>query len=106
MDPRGTTLGHHATHMLQFNSGTDVAMLNALLHVIIEEEIYDNEYVSQFTEGFENLRRHVKQFSPEEMSKICGIDADTLRLVARKYATAETLNHLLGHGYIPTYPWH
>ena len=89
MDPRGTTLGRHASHMLQFNPGTDVAMLNALLHVIIEEKIYNDKYVSQYTEGFENLRRHVKQFSPEEMSKICGIDADTLRLVARKYATAE-----------------
>ena len=89
MDPRGTTLGRHATHMLQFNPGTDVAMLNALLHVIIEEEIYDTEYVSQFTEGFENLRRHVQQFSPEEMSKVCGIDPDTLRQVARKFATAD-----------------
>ena len=89
MDPRGTTLGRHATHMLQFNPGTDVALLNALLHVIIKEEIYNREYVSQFTEGFENLRRHVELFPPEEMAKICGIDADKLRLVARRYATAD-----------------
>ena len=89
MDPRHTTLGRHATHMLQFKPGTDVALLNALLNVIIEEEIYDREYVSKFTEGFENLRRHVQQFSPDEMSKICGIEADTLRQVARIYATAD-----------------
>ncbi len=89
MDPRETSLARHATHMLQFKPGTDVALLNALLHVIIEEDIYDHEYVSRFTEGFESLKRHVKQFAPEEMSEICGIDADTLRLVARKFATAK-----------------
>ena len=89
MDPRGTALARHATHMLQFNPGTDVALLNALLNVIVEENLYDEEYVSQFTEGFENLKQHIVSFTPEQMSEICGIDAQTLRVVARKYATAE-----------------
>ena len=89
MDPRGTALARHATHMLQFNPGTDVALLNALLNVIVEEKLYDEEYVSQFTEGFENLKQHIVSFTPEQMSEICGIDAQTLRVVARKYATAE-----------------
>ena len=89
MDPRGTALARHATHMLQFNPGTDVALLNALLNVIVVEELYDEEYVSQFTEGFENLKQHIVSFTPEQMSEICGIDAQTLRVVARKYATAE-----------------
>ena len=88
MDPRGTALARHATHMLQFNPGTDVALLNALLNVIIHEEIYDRDYVSQFTEGFANLKQHIAPFTPEEMSDICGIDAQTLRVVARKFATA------------------
>ena len=89
MDPRGTALARHATHMLQFNPGTDVALLNALLNVIVEEKLYDEEYVSQFTEGFENLKQHIASFTPEQMSEICGIDAQTLRVVARNYATAE-----------------
>jgi len=89
MDPRGTALARHATHMLQFKSGSDVALLNALLNVIISEELYDRDYVSGFTEGFENLKRHVEQFSPEQMSGICGIDAETLKVVARKFANAE-----------------
>ncbi len=89
MDPRGTVLSRHATHMLQFNPGTDVALLNALLNVIIEEELYDTEYVGRFTEGFENLKQHIEPFTPEEMSLICGIDAETLRTVARKFANAE-----------------
>ncbi len=89
MDPRGTVLARHATHMLQFNPGTDVALLNALLHVIIEEQLYDKDYVNRFVEGFENLKQQVKSFTPKEMAGLCGIDAETLRTVARKFASAE-----------------
>ncbi len=89
IDPRATVLTRHATHMLQFNPGTDVALLNALLNVIVTEDLYDREYVDRFTEGFENLKRHIQPFTPDEMSSICGIDAETLRVVARKFATAE-----------------
>ena len=89
MDPRGTAMARHATHMLQFTPGSDVALLNAMLNVIIAEELYDHEYVSGFTEGFENLKRHVEKFTPEQMSGVCGIDADSLRDVARTFAAAE-----------------
>jgi len=89
MDPRGQQLERHATHMLQFNPGTDVALLNAMLNVIIEESLYDRQYVEANTEGFENLKHHIKDFTPEAMQEICGIDADTIRTVARKYASAE-----------------
>ncbi len=90
MDPRKTALTRHATHALQFSPGSDVAMLNALLNVIVTEELCDEAYVSQRTEGFENLKKHVLDFTPEEMSPICGIAAETLRTVARKYATAKS----------------
>jgi formate dehydrogenase major subunit len=89
MDPRGQALRKHATHMLQFKPGSDVAMLNALLNVIVEEDLYDRQYLQAHTSGFEALRKHIKDFTPEAMSPICGIDAETLRLVARTYATAE-----------------
>ncbi|MDX1528754.1 MAG: molybdopterin-dependent oxidoreductase, partial [Gammaproteobacteria bacterium] len=89
MDPRGQALRKHATHMLQFKPGTDVALLNAMLHVIVTEELYDRQYVAAQTEGFENLKRHIKDFSPEEMESICGIDAQTIRHVSRTYAKAE-----------------
>src|ERR1700720_1946733 len=89
MDPRGQALKRHATHMLQFRNGADVAMLNAMLNVIITERLYDQQYVQTFTEGFPALAEHVKDFTPEEMAPICGIDADTLRTVARTYARAE-----------------
>jgi formate dehydrogenase major subunit len=89
MDPRGQQLKRHATHMLQFKPGTDVALLNAMLNVIVEEGLFDRQYVEANTEGFESLRHHIKDFTPEAMQDICGIDAETIRTVARKYATAE-----------------
>ncbi len=89
MDPRGNALKRHARYMLQFKPGTDVALLNALLNVIVEEEIYDEQYVEAHTEGFAALARHVKSFTPEAMQAICGIDSETIRQVARTYATAK-----------------
>lgn len=88
MDPRGQALKRHAAHMLQFKSGSDVAMLNAIMHVIVEEGLYDKQYVQSHTEGFRNMEKHLRDFSPEKMEDICGISADELRTVARKYATA------------------
>ncbi|MEO0622680.1 MAG: formate dehydrogenase subunit alpha [Pseudomonadota bacterium] len=89
MDPRGQGLKRHATHMLQFRPGTDVAMLNAIMHVIVEEKLYDRNYVEGFTEGFFQLREHLKGFTPEKMAEHCGIDAETLRTVARTFAGAK-----------------
>jgi formate dehydrogenase major subunit len=86
MDPRGQTLKRHATHMLQFNPGRDVSLLSAMLNVIIGEGLHDKQYVQAHTEDFAKLAENVKQFTPEKMAPICGIDADTIRLVARKYA--------------------
>ena len=89
MDPRGQALKRHATHMMQFKPGRDVPMLNALLHTIIAEGLYDPDYVREHTEDFEALRAHIADFSPEAMAPICGIDAGTLREVARLYARSK-----------------
>ena len=88
MDPRGMALKRHATHMLQFKPGSDVAMLNAMLNVIVTEQLYDQAYIDAHTENFDSLKTHIGAFTPETMAPICGIDAGTLRTVARKYATA------------------
>ncbi|MBM3599227.1 MAG: formate dehydrogenase subunit alpha [Alphaproteobacteria bacterium] len=88
MDPRGQALKRHATHMLQFKPGQDVALLNALIHVIVTEGLYDKQYVQAHTENFEQIRENAKDYAPEAMAPICGIDAETLRTVARKYAKA------------------
>ncbi len=89
MDPRGQGLTRHADHMLQFKPGMDVALLNALLHVIIEEGLTDENFIAEYTEGYENLKDHIKGFSPEKMAPLCGIDAEVIRTVARTYAKAD-----------------
>jgi formate dehydrogenase major subunit len=98
MDPRGQALKRHAWKMMQFKNGTDVAMLNGMLNVIIGEKLYDQQYVQTYVEGFEQLKEHVKDFSPEEMEPICGIPADTLREVARSFARAENAIIFWGMG--------
>jgi formate dehydrogenase major subunit len=87
MDPRLNDLSRHATQFLQFKPGSDVALLNAMLYTIIREELYDRHFIERYTTGFEALKIHIEDYSPEKMAPICGIDADTIRTVARKYAT-------------------
>ncbi|MEL6607651.1 MAG: formate dehydrogenase subunit alpha [Pseudomonadota bacterium] len=88
MDPRGQALKRFATHMLQFRPGADVSMLNAIMHVIVEEGLYDQQYIEAYTENWEAEKAHLADFAPEKMSEICGIDAETLRAVARDFAGA------------------
>jgi formate dehydrogenase major subunit len=90
MDPRGQALKRHAWKMMQFKNGTDVAMLNAMLNVIVEEKLYDQQYIQTYVEGFEAWKENIKAFTPEEMAPICGLEAETLREVARAYARAES----------------
>jgi len=87
-DPRAQALGRHANYELCFKAGTDVALLNAMLHTIIDEELHDAGYVEQYAEGFEELAARVRDFAPEKMAAVCGIDAATIREVARLYATS------------------
>jgi len=89
MDPRGVGLGRYATHKVQFKPGADVSMLNAIMHVIVEEELYDQQYIQAFTENWEAQKAHLKDFSPERMAPICGVDAELLRDVARTFANAK-----------------
>jgi formate dehydrogenase major subunit len=86
MDPRGQALKRHATHMLQFRPGADVSMLNAIMHVIVEEGLTDRKYIEAMTEDYDAMVAHLKGFTPEKMSALCGIDAQTLRAVARDFA--------------------
>tara|TARA_Y100000588_G_scaffold107859_1_gene118159 strand:- start:2226 stop:4964 length:2739 start_codon:yes stop_codon:yes gene_type:complete len=89
MDPRRTELARHAKHFLQFKADTDVALLNAMIHTIIDENLVDGEFIASRTNNFEELKERVKEFSPEEMAPICGIEADVIRVCARAYATSK-----------------
>jgi formate dehydrogenase major subunit len=97
-DPRRSDLSRHATYFLQFNPDTDVALLNAMLHVIVEEGLAHQEFIRDRTSGYEALAENVKKFSPEAMAPICGVDAKTIREVARLYATSKASIILWGMG--------
>ncbi|SLN26002.1 Putative formate dehydrogenase [Falsiruegeria litorea R37] len=89
MDPRGVGMRKFADEMLQFRPGADVSMLNAIMNVIVEEELYDSQYIHRWTENWEAEKEHLRQFTPEAMAPICGIEPEQLRRVARTFANAK-----------------
>jgi formate dehydrogenase major subunit len=97
-DPRRSELSRHAAYALQFKPDTDVALLNAMMHTIVEEGLVNEEFVRNRTSGFEELRKNVAGYSPEAMAKICGVPAKTIREVARLYATSKASMILWGMG--------
>ncbi len=97
-DPRHTDLSLHAWRELRFTPGSDVALLNALLHVIVTEGLVDEAFVRDRVEGFDALAAHVRELSPERMAPLCGIAPDTLREVARAYASADAAMIFWGMG--------
>ena len=97
-DPRITDIGKHAWRTLQFKADTDVAMLNALIHTIIDEDLVDHVFVHDRASNYAALKENVKGYSPEAMAPICGIAATALREVARAYAGAKGAMILWGMG--------
>jgi formate dehydrogenase major subunit len=98
MDPRGQALKRFASHMLQFRPGADVSMLNAIMHTIVEEGLYDQQYIDAYTENWEAEKAHLADFTPEKMSDICGIEPELLRDVARTFAGAKAAMIFWGMG--------
>jgi len=97
-DPRGTELSRHATHVLQFKPDTDVAMLNAIMHVIVAEGLVNRDFIRDRTSAHTALAENAKKYSPDLMAPVCGIPAETLREVARLYATSKGSMILWGMG--------
>lgn len=88
VDPRVTMFAQFADIHLPVTPGTDVVLLNSLAHVILKEGLADEDYIKKSTSGFDEFLEVVEQFDPASASKICGIDEDTIRNVARLYAKA------------------
>lgn len=88
VDPRVTMLAQFADIHLPITPGTDVVLMNALMHVILKEGLEDRDYINQHTKGIEALEACVKDYDPITASRICGINEDTIRHVARVYAKA------------------
>ena len=98
MDPRQQDLSALAEKHLQFKPGTDVALLNSMLNVIINEGLVDRQYIEKHTEGYKELIEHVKEFTPEEMSPICGISVEEIKQTARLFANAKSAMIFWGMG--------
>ena len=88
VDPRVTMFAQIADIHLPVLPGTDLVLLNALAHVILEEGLADIDYINAYTTGYEEFRALVKQYDPDSAEKVCGIDAETIRKVAHMYAGA------------------
>jgi formate dehydrogenase alpha subunit len=88
IDPREIDLVKYADIWLRQKPGTDVAVFNGLMNVIIAEGLYDKEYVAGRTEGFEALKAVVAKYTPESVEKISGVPAEDLKQAARMYAQA------------------
>jgi len=88
IDPRRKGLADQADCFLQFKPDSDVALLNAMLHTVIEEGLIDEEFIAGRTRDYDLIRQNVADFSAEEMASICGVPAEKIREVARLYASA------------------
>ena len=97
-DPRRSELARTAHRYLQFKPDTDVALLNAMMNVIVTEGLVDKDFIASRTIGFEDLRKNVEGYAPEAMAPICGVDAQTIREVARLFATSRASMILWGMG--------
>ncbi|MBU2608812.1 MAG: molybdopterin-dependent oxidoreductase [Chloroflexi bacterium] len=104
IDPRKTPLAKEADIHAQIRPGTDVALALGMINVIIAEQLYDQDFVHNWTVGFEKLAEHVKKYSPEDVEKLTWVPADTVREIARMYAASKpaaiaqgvALDHCLG----------
>lgn len=97
-DPRKIETARIADQHLQMNNGTNMALVNAFAHVLIEENLYDKNYVANFTEGFEEYRQIVADYSPEAVEKLVGVPAEDIRQAMRTYAAAPSATIMWGMG--------
>ena len=89
VDPRRQPLADFADLFVQIKVGSDIAFLNAVMNVLITENLYDKAFVESCTTGFEDLKAKVMEYTPERASKICGVSADMIRDVARRLAAVK-----------------
>ncbi|MGH8730953.1 MAG: molybdopterin-dependent oxidoreductase, partial [Burkholderiales bacterium] len=97
-DPRRSDLARHATYFLQFKPDTDVALLNAMMHVIVHEGLVNEAFIASRTVGYDDLRKNVEGYSPEQMAPVCGVPAQIIREVARLYASSKASMIFWGMG--------
>lgn len=91
VDPRRHKLAEFADIHAQIAVGSDIAFLNAVMHVLIEENLVDKQFVKSFTEDVEKLQEKVREYPPERAAEICKVPADLIRRVARMAASVKPM---------------
>ncbi|GJM42349.1 MAG: formate dehydrogenase subunit alpha [Ardenticatenaceae bacterium] len=89
IDPRRIEMTDFATLWLRQNPGSDVAVFQAMAHVVVKEKLYDEEFIAKRTEGFNDYLESLEEFTPEWAEQVSGVPADDIRKAARLYANAE-----------------
>ncbi|MFM2477218.1 formate dehydrogenase subunit alpha [Celerinatantimonas sp. MCCC 1A17872] len=97
-DPRKIETARIADQHLQLHNGSNMALVNAFIHTLIEENLYDKEYVAKYTEGYEKLWDVVKDYAPEQVEEITGVPAGDVRQAMRTYAAAPSAVIMWGMG--------
>ncbi len=97
-DPRRIETARIADQHLQINNGCNMALVNAFGYVLLEEDLYDHEYVSRYTDGIEAYREQVKAYAPEAVEAITGVSAQSIRQAMRTYAAAPSATIMWGMG--------
>ena len=98
IDPYRTRTAAVADWYLPIHPGTDAALALAMMHVMINENIYDADYVARYTLGFNELRAKVQEYPPERAAQWTGISAEDIRKLAREYATTRPAVIRLNYG--------
>jgi len=98
IDPRRNRTGAAADKHFFINPGSDTALALALMHVIVAENLHDADYVARFTEGFEELRRRLREWTPQRAAELTGVAADEIAGLAREYATTRPAAIRLNYG--------
>jgi len=89
VDPRKIDMVKFSHRHLQINVGSDIAFMNAMLHVIIKEELYDHKFIEKYTADFTNLKEQVEMYTPEYSAQITGLTPEEIIMTAREYARAD-----------------
>ncbi len=97
-DPRGQVLARDAALMLQHRPGSDVALLNGIMHVILREGLTDEDFIRRRTRGWEEMKAHLKRFPPQKMAALCGVPAADIERAARLIGKAGAVMFLWGMG--------
>ena len=98
IEPYCSEISLHASHFLQLRPGTDVLLLNAMMHTIISENLHNKQFIEAHTDGFDALHKTVMEYSPEKVAPLCCIPPEAIKEVARLYATAKTAIIFWGMG--------